>query len=70
MNEKKNIKVKKFILFCFNQVMMNELDRVLKLYPGSTLAEYISKNGVSKNEAQMGLNILQGAIKDSKVIKL
>ena len=48
-------------------MLLKELEGTLTLFPGDTLSEYISKEGVSSFDAQLGLNILKGLVKDSKV---
>ena len=57
-------------IFCCNQVVMKEFERILKLYPGNKLSEYISKNGMSSNDAQMGVQLIEAMVKDSKVTRL
>ena len=55
------------IIIFYYQVVMKELERMLKLYPGNTLSEYLSKNGVSSNDAQTGLKVIRAVVKDSEV---
>ena len=48
-------------------MLLKELEGTLTLFDGNTLSEFVRKEGVSSFDAQIGLNILKGLVKDSKV---
>ena len=48
-------------------MLLKELEGTLTLFDGDTLSQFVRKEGVSSFDAQIGLNILKGLVKDSKV---
>merc|ERR1719367_457610 len=48
------------------KMLLKELEGTLTLFDGNTLSEFVRKEGVSSFDAQIGLNILKGLVKDSK----
>jgi len=48
------------------KMIMVELDRAMKMFPGNKLSEYLAKNNVGTNEAKLGVNMIKGMVQDFK----
>ena len=49
---------------------MTEMDRALAMFPGDKLYDYLIKNDFTMYDARMGVQLINGMVKDFKVRKL